>query len=578
MGENIIKKVVFLLKNGIGYGHFKRALVLAEYLKDFNIQVIFMTQAKNTTIFTNKGYQVFNFPTFHNLPNGNSVKVVLTLVNKVLEHIHPDLVIEDTYPDNDYLAIPSLRYIPRILILRRLDALYFSSLLRTGILNQYKKIFFLDTRDNVSKEHKMPLIKLFLKYASLFDFNGPVFYIPKLSEIDLLDSKYDLSDENQLVVANCGAGGSHMGEAAPEKIFSKLIEIAETFCHEKKNVKFIIVIGPYASFKEEWKKVYSNITIVKYEELLSSLLFKADVSILRPGYNSTMEALNGNGNVILIPSISYLENQEAWCKKLKEDYDVDYVPLSELENLKSKIYRNLKKKVQNRSINNYNKIISRKINTLIRGYDNLRSNFVRKLFCVFRFEDNKYEELFLKERQRTDSFLKNIKLYSNTKKSEIVDISSLKKMKVEINSDITFVMNQFLSPIDLMKLEIDHIIFNNSIVQNYPKLKDYSLHYDLISYGIIPIVLEEISPLRIIDSISELNYLSSKNECLNILFYFNKSVNIESMEKFLENLEYFVNNNNMILITKNEAIRGLIDHKLNKYKYEIDEHEISKLS
>ena len=50
-----MKKIVFMLQNGIGFGHFKLALTISKYMKD-KCEISFITQAKSTMIFDNYDY------------------------------------------------------------------------------------------------------------------------------------------------------------------------------------------------------------------------------------------------------------------------------------------------------------------------------------------------------------------------------------------------------------------------------------------------------------------------------------------------------------------------------------------
>lgn len=90
-----MKKIVFMLQNGIGFGHFKLALTISKYMKD-KCEISFITQAKSTMIFDNYDYKVYNFPMLYSLKSNNEILIMNNLINKLIEDIHPDLIIEDT--------------------------------------------------------------------------------------------------------------------------------------------------------------------------------------------------------------------------------------------------------------------------------------------------------------------------------------------------------------------------------------------------------------------------------------------------------------------------------------------------
>ena len=131
------KKIVFLLQNGIGFGHFKLALTIAHRMHPAEYEVIFITQAKSTRIFKGHPFRVFNIPPVYALKSNNEILLIHTLVNRLLNQLQPSLVIEDTYPDSFYLNLPALHYIPKMLLVNRLMGTEFENYYYSGILGQY---------------------------------------------------------------------------------------------------------------------------------------------------------------------------------------------------------------------------------------------------------------------------------------------------------------------------------------------------------------------------------------------------------------------------------------------------------
>src|SRR5574344_3063151 len=115
-----MKKVVFMLQNGIGFGHFKLALTISKYMKE-KCDISFITQAKSTVIFDNYDYRVYNFPMLYTLKSNNEILIINNILDDLISEIQPDLVIEDTYPEDFYLNLPSLMNVSKILLLNRLN-------------------------------------------------------------------------------------------------------------------------------------------------------------------------------------------------------------------------------------------------------------------------------------------------------------------------------------------------------------------------------------------------------------------------------------------------------------------------
>src|SRR5579859_4958769 len=129
-----MQRVVFLVQNGIGFGHIRRTLLIAEQIRllDPNVEVIFISQANSLLLFQMSPFRVINFPFLHRLPNNAAEHVYRTLLCEILANLKPTIVVEDTYPDQWYLSVPALQDIPKILIMRRIDPLAFDEFRRQG--------------------------------------------------------------------------------------------------------------------------------------------------------------------------------------------------------------------------------------------------------------------------------------------------------------------------------------------------------------------------------------------------------------------------------------------------------------
>src|SRR5690349_4622174 len=136
------KKVLFLVKNYIGFGHIRRCLLIARELLrvDVNLEVLFISQAKSVNLFIESKFKVINFPYLEMLPTNALAGTYKALLDNLVEEINPDLVVEDTYPDDWYINIPSLKNVPRLLILRRIDPISFDDYRTKGYYSLYQRI------------------------------------------------------------------------------------------------------------------------------------------------------------------------------------------------------------------------------------------------------------------------------------------------------------------------------------------------------------------------------------------------------------------------------------------------------
>jgi predicted glycosyltransferase len=124
-----MRNVVFLVKNGIGYGHIRRAILLARAVQEAGVfRPIIISQASTLDLYDGAGVRVVNFPLLHRVPSAVTEDRYSEILDETLALLEPAVVIEDTYPDPRYGNLRSLSAVPRILIMRRLDGASFDQL------------------------------------------------------------------------------------------------------------------------------------------------------------------------------------------------------------------------------------------------------------------------------------------------------------------------------------------------------------------------------------------------------------------------------------------------------------------
>lgn len=541
-----MKKIVFMLQNGIGFGHFKLALTISKYMKD-KCEISFITQAKSTMIFDNYDYKVYNFPMLHSLKSNNEILIMNNLINKLIEDIHPDLIIEDTYPEDFYMNLPATKNISKILLMNRLNSTEFENFFYDGVLNQYDKLIVLKEKEVFINEINAKEVKNYAKYSDRIIYLNGVFNEPTEEIKEEVEKKYNLKNFEKNIVVNCGAGGWHIGNNICEKIFDKVINTTNNLVKKGMNVQSILVLGPYSKYLEEKYKncINKHIKIVDFETNLDALFTKTDLVILRPGYNTTMEALAGKQNILLLPGISYMEDQDIWCRELAETYGIDYINVDNLDDMDSKIDEllNNNKRTSAKPINNTKNVANEILNTLIKDIKNKEVQI-----CVNNLINGK-----------NLSLPKNV--YNLTEDKTIDNIPILNML------DINF--------LDYPKY--DSFIFVNDINMELNRQSFYTTRYDFM--GINKIEYEEVVFSNYKQLFSEITtILDNPQRFTNNIMITLPKLSKNELDNFTTELEKFIKYNNLNVISLNQILTNLINESISNYKYGFYRPEITKLS
>ena len=541
-----MKKIVFMLQNGIGFGHFKLALTISKYMKD-KCDISFITQAKSTVIFDNYDYKVYNFPMLYSLKSNNEILIMNNLINKLIEDIHPDLIIEDTYPEDFYMNLPATKNISKILLMNRLNSTEFENFFYNGVLNQYDKLIVLKEKDVFINEINAKEVKNYATYSDRIVYLNGVFNESTEDVKKEVEKKYNLNNFEKNIVVNCGAGGWHIGNNICEKIFDKVIDVTNNLVKKGMNVQSILVLGPYSKYLEEKYKesINEHIRIVDFETNLDALFTKTDLVILRPGYNTTMEALAGKQNVLLLPGISYMEDQDVWCRELAEIYGIDYINVDNLNNTDSKIEEllNNNKRTSAKPINNTKNVANEILNTLTK---NIKNKEVQ--ICVNNLING-----------NALSLPKNV--YNLTKNKTIDSIPVLNM------SDINF--------LDYPKY--NSFIFVNDINLELNRKSFYTTRYDLT--GINKIEYEEVVFLNKDQLFSEITtILDNPQRFTNNIMITLPRLPKNKLDDFTTELEQFIKHNDLNVISLNQVLTNCVNESISNYKYGFYRPEITKLS
>ncbi|MDQ7909096.1 hypothetical protein RB614_31695 [Phytohabitans sp. ZYX-F-186] len=300
-----MRNAVFLVKNGIGFGHIRRALLIAEAIQHAGqLRPIVISQASSLALYRNTPVRVVNFPLLHRVPSAIAEDLYTDLLNRLLDRLDPAVAIEDTYPDARYRQLPSLADRPRLLVMRRLDGLSFDQIRQRGDFAHYDQILIAQDRDAFHQEGHTGDSLAAVESSGRFTFVGNIAHTPTREEAAAARSVYAAGGA-PLVIVNGGAGGDQMPDGYGDRLFTTCQTIAARLATEGHPAQFVLVTGPYYAGRTLHDT--ANVTVRRYEPHLPALLAAADVAVIKPGNNALSEALTGTGQLVLVPDTSFME-------------------------------------------------------------------------------------------------------------------------------------------------------------------------------------------------------------------------------------------------------------------------------
>ncbi len=226
-----MRNAVFLVKNGIGFGHIRRALLVAEAVQRVGrLRPIIISQASSLALYRDSPVRVINFPLLHRVPSAITEDLYTDLLDRLIDRLNPAVVIEDTYPDARYRRLPALADRPRILVMRRLDGLSFDQIRQRGDLAHYDRILIAQDEVAFQREGHSGDSLAAVKYSGRCGFVGNIAYAPGADEALAVRQAY-APDGAPLVVVNGGAGGDQMPDGYGDRGNNALSETLAGHAH-----------------------------------------------------------------------------------------------------------------------------------------------------------------------------------------------------------------------------------------------------------------------------------------------------------------------------------------------------------
>src|SRR5450756_364117 len=323
-GGGETRNVVILVKNGIGFGHIRRALVIAEAIRARGaLRPIVISQASSLALFRDSTVRVINFPLLHRVASAVAEDCYISILDRLLDRLDPVAVIEDTYPDQRYRGLAALAGRQRLPIMRRLDGQSFDRLRESGRLVGYQHIMIAQSLDEFLQEgHSGESLAAVLS-SGKFSLAGNFCQVPTARQIADTRARYAPHGE-ALVVVNGGAGGDQAHDGYGDRLFEACRITAGKIGSAHGRVRFVFVSGPYYAGRPLAGS--ANITITRFEPNLAGLLAAAHVAVLKPGNNVLSEALLGGANLVLVPDVSFMEDLDHHAARVVAAYGGKVVP------------------------------------------------------------------------------------------------------------------------------------------------------------------------------------------------------------------------------------------------------------
>ncbi|MEU2021881.1 hypothetical protein ABZ565_06915 [Streptomyces sp. NPDC016469] len=313
-----MKTVALLVKNGIGFGHLRRAVLIAEAIRaEGRLRPVIISQASSLSLFRDTPVEVVNFPLLHRVSSAVAEDSYIAVLDRLLDRLDPAVVIEDTYPDPRYLSLGSLAHRPRLLVMRRLDGASFDQLRTQGRFAAYDRVLIAQSPEDFAREGHSGDSTAAVRDAGGFSFVGNLSYAPTPDEISRTRAAYAPQGE-PLVVVNGGAGGDQMPDGYGDRLFGACSRVAERLLAEGHRARFVFVTGPYYAGRP--LRETANLTVRRYEPRLAALLAAAQVAVIKPGNNALSEALLGQAHLVLVPDVSFLEGLDEHAARVVGQY------------------------------------------------------------------------------------------------------------------------------------------------------------------------------------------------------------------------------------------------------------------
>jgi radical SAM protein with 4Fe4S-binding SPASM domain len=298
-------RVAFHAINGVGLGHLVRAVSLAVEMRALvpGVQLLVLTNARDTTLLTNAGLDFVQLPPRLNEPHADPERVRTALPEPLeeaaliaaLETFSPDLVVFDTHAPARVAQHVATLGARAVLVLRELR----SDALRSFAGNQVALSF-----DRIVVPHEPGDIELSLLADLPVTLVGPI--------VRPIAKAAVRSASDPLVVATAGGGG----QPIDARRYVQAVADAHLLARARfSTLETILVTGPYGEVPRN-ASAYHGLTVMRSCPDVGALVAKATLVVSQAGYNAIAEIRSLEKPAILVPGYRKAEDQKARAMRL----------------------------------------------------------------------------------------------------------------------------------------------------------------------------------------------------------------------------------------------------------------------
>ena len=341
--SNSKNRIIMFSINGIGLGHLSRTINIANSIKKINkdVDILFITKSKSTFLLKKHKY---NFVQIENEFDDYSVTKNSKIIKEITTMFKPNIFIIDS-PAIEYCLPEIISFgnefcnIKKIYILRHQKEFLMRDLFLYGE-KYFSKILIPHIEEEFfAYSPYAENTKELILSSKKIEFVGNIFKEIDKVKITKIKEKYNVNDGDYLIVINGGGGGLDNFSDSPKKIFQKINKMYEMLNEKIKNLKIIIITGPY--FNEQIS-INPEIQTVKEEENNLELFSLSKFVISSAGYNSFNELWGIKKPTLFIPLKRGCEDQSLRVKNLEKKGAAILIKddLSDLEEKVVMIYEN----------------------------------------------------------------------------------------------------------------------------------------------------------------------------------------------------------------------------------------------
>jgi hypothetical protein len=299
--------IAFLAHNGIGLGHLSRAAVLCDALSSAGFSPVIFAQGYLPEWVAEK-YPGKRVEVLWRLGAAEKTRVAAEIANYV-SLSEPAVVFEDTHPEP--VELPPR--VGRVLVVRP-GVLSHMRSLQERHHSTYKAFLIADSPGSPTWPYAADETEEILSWEN-WHYIGPVYTRARQEERDAVAARYAFGPGQRLCVFTTGGGGKQEASGDDIRSFVARAEaIAGEILSGRPEARLLFVKGPYFPTDVDVPGVFETVEV---EPCMPGLLSLAHGAVIRPGYNTTWECIQGKTPFVPLLSTSFKEPMEERLSTLR---------------------------------------------------------------------------------------------------------------------------------------------------------------------------------------------------------------------------------------------------------------------